>query len=1783
MELPQTTWDSRPPTARFQWRAFLREKAPELILLAILAAGAWLRFRGRNWDENQHLHPDERFLTMVESSIRIPSSLGEYFDTGASPLNPNNVGHTFFVYGTLPIFLVRFLAEWTGNSGYDEVVLLGRSVSAAFDLLTILFVYLVGRRLYSRRVGLLAAAFVAFSVLLIQHAHFFVVESFTVAFIAGGFYFAVRAMDTGRWADYLLFGLFLGMATASKIDAVTLAGVLVLAALIRLTGVSPERRAEEAAWSLLQLVAAAFVALLTFRIFQPYAFAGPSFFGVRLNPNWLSSLAELRRQAGGGVDFPPALQWANRPPILFAWKNMVLWGMGLPLGLAAWAGWGWAAVRIARWGWRHNLLPVVWTGAYFLWRSVGFTPSMRYQLPVYPTLALLAAWSLWEAWDAAGRAAPSRRAILRPLAGAVGFLVLLATAAWAVAFAGIYTQPMPRVEATRWIYSRLPAVVNLALDVEGERLFEPVAVPLDLTLTTGSPVDFTFIDDLQGTGRAVLTPAVIDLTPELGPRTLTFRIQDSADPATLIATATLTGPLPTAPDTRLEIPFDTQPPLFPGHTYYAQAELSGGGAVVLSGELELRVMDPAGGEQSQAIALPRETFSLAATAPYEATFTASLAGMTQGVVFPDISDPALSGGERTIIATLLHDAGAGPEPVAVANYTAMVSGEASQLEIPFDHPVMIEAGQLYILRLESAGAGALVLRGSVIVNESTWDDGLPLRLGALDINGRYTGLTQELYWPDDLDADLSGESDKLERLVDQLSQGDLLAISSNRQYGTTSRVPIRYPLTTAYYRALFDCQEPDSVVACGAQATVQGSANDLGWELVAVFENNPRLGPIEINDQLAEEAFTVYDHPKVLLFAPSSSYSAARVRDLLGAVDLTQIVHVLPGDAESAPPSLLLSEDRWEEQRAGGTWSEAFSPSSLLNRYPAIAVIVWWGAIALIGLIALPITRFAFPGLADGGYPLARIVGLVAVAWGAWMLGSVEVPFGQASILLVVVAIAALSLFLALRDREGLKSYFTSRRKEILFTEAIALAFFALDLAIRLGNPDIWHPSKGGEKPMDLSYLTAVLRSTSFPPFDPWFSGGYINYYYYGFVLVGIPIRLLGILPTIGYNLAIPTLFALLALAAYSVAYNLVARFQPGEMMRWRKLSPRLAGIAAALSIVVLGNLGTVRMIYEGFKRIGTPEGQETGTALVGIVHAARGALRFATLESGLPYGIDSWYWDPSRAIPPENGEPGPITEFPFFTFLYADLHAHMISRPIAILCLAWMLSWLLAADQRRPRQLLEIALGLLLGGLAFGALRPTNLGDYPTYWGMGAVAAAAAPWLRERKITVRVVIEGALYAALLLGLSYLLYYPYYHWYGQAYGAVDSWAGSRTPLSAYFTIHGLFLFVLLSWMLWESVHWMSTTPVSALAKLRPYLGVIGLSVLLVIGTTAVLVARGYVVGLFVVPAVGWAGVLFLRPGTPLEKRLALTLFAAGAALTLLVEIVVIVGDIGRMNTVFKFYLQVWEMFGIAGAAALYWLLSASPTWRPSVRQLWGIAFWALVFSAALYPVLASVAKIRDRWEPNAPHSLDGMAYMPYVTYHDIGSTTLAEDAAAIRWLQQEVEGTPVIVEAHIPEYRWGSRMTIYTGLPSVLGWNWHQRQQRVLGGDMEVWERAWDIEDFYLTRSVPEARAFLDEYDVSYIVVGRLERMYYESLNPCVDEGGGVSCDMSGRVVMRDCGSSCPFEIPVEECATLDPQGDPATLACPSGGLAKFEEMAAAGMLRAAFREGQTVIYEVVR
>jgi 4-amino-4-deoxy-L-arabinose transferase-like glycosyltransferase len=456
------------------------------------------------------------------------NSLAEYWDTANSSLNPHNRGHGFYVYGTLPLYLARYAVEWVyGQSGFNEMTNVGRFLSALADLLTVLFVYLVAVKAYNKRVGLLAASFSAFAVLQIQNSHFFTVDTFTTLFAMMAVYFAVRVAydqidfpndsvnnlsgqssvvenaarikknNIASIKSYLSkflrnpifslslgFGLVLGLAASSKVSAAPLAILLPAALIIRLVGVRGQTRRQLAQNALAYLILAGFVSLFVFRIFQPMAFSGPGFFGLTLNQAWVANLRELQTQANGDVDFPPALQWARRP-VWFAWENLVRWGMGLPFGLLAWTGFLWVGWRMIKGEWRKHILLWGWTALIFVWQSLIFNPSMRYQLLIYPILAIFAAWAVvrlynWGKSNDADSPHPTSSYIndtdtktgqynskskswVRILAIIVGGGVLFATTLYAYSFSNIYTRPITRVEASRWIYQNIPGPINLPI------------------------------------------------------------------------------------------------------------------------------------------------------------------------------------------------------------------------------------------------------------------------------------------------------------------------------------------------------------------------------------------------------------------------------------------------------------------------------------------------------------------------------------------------------------------------------------------------------------------------------------------------------------------------------------------------------------------------------------------------------------------------------------------------------------------------------------------------------------------------------------------------------------------------------------------------------------------------------------------------------------------------------------------------------------------------------------------------------------------------------------------------------------------------------------------------------------------------------------------------------------------------------------------------------------------------------------------------------------------------
>ncbi|MDF1515156.1 MAG: glycosyltransferase family 39 protein, partial [Anaerolineae bacterium] len=422
-----------------------------VLLVIVLILAAWVRFFNIGWDQGTHLHPDERYLTMVASAIRFPSELSAgnrnalcsssntclnlYWNSRQSPLNPANYDqYANYVYGTIPLFLTRATGSLldtacsiTGDmthpslmryfatglrqlvlgtnepcyqghyTGYGGLHLVGRALSALADLCTLTGLVLMTRALYGDRTAILAGLLYAFAVLPIQHAHFFVVDSFATVFVVWSLYFCVMAYQRHTPLFLIGAGIFTGLAVASKISVWPLAGIVGLTGLFLYINDAPVPESDRLNQSfaiIFTLMLSGLCAAIAFRVGQPYAFEGPGFFDVKLNPNWLITMKDIRELMSGARDVPFGHQWANRMPVVFPFRNMIFWGLGIPLGLTAWIGWGTLGWQIWKKVQFENAILWTWATVFFFYQSTQWVKSMRYLLPIYPVFAILAAWVL---------------------------------------------------------------------------------------------------------------------------------------------------------------------------------------------------------------------------------------------------------------------------------------------------------------------------------------------------------------------------------------------------------------------------------------------------------------------------------------------------------------------------------------------------------------------------------------------------------------------------------------------------------------------------------------------------------------------------------------------------------------------------------------------------------------------------------------------------------------------------------------------------------------------------------------------------------------------------------------------------------------------------------------------------------------------------------------------------------------------------------------------------------------------------------------------------------------------------------------------------------------------------------------------------------------------------------------------------------------------------------------------------------------------------------------------
>ncbi|NWJ94505.1 MAG: tetratricopeptide repeat protein [Chloroflexi bacterium] len=1662
-------------------------------LMLILVVGGAFRFQALDWDQGQWFHPDERAIvnavitlnkvvtsgdpkdssgprrdvqfpynglgffmpdgadirpaTPAEAQLyrdaqldgntyslppnvvlpneKIPDKAFNFWNAAYSPLNPH-----FFAYGSLPMYLIKFSGDLmtlvTGENwgDYGNLMLVGRFLAVLWSLGTIILVFLLGRRAFGpvlgqRRgeaIGLLAAAFLAVSVLDIQLAHYLTFDVPLTFFITLVVYVAIGHMRTGtRWSA-VRTGLAVGLALACKISAAPVVMVAVIAALLYGLYGSAKHSGEQIGRpqtkplpnevgrylsaalvrrllgrTLVNLLLIGLATLVAWFVTMPYAFIDFT--------SWSTRVIEEAGMSRGIADLPYTRQYIGTIPFLYQAGNLVQWGLGWPLGVLALSGLAFGLWRLLGRRFKAEVLLYSWLIPYILITFTSEVKFNRYMLPILPILIILAARLIVEkatspkaqVADDTTTPLPSEKVrFYRRLKGvklrvwvAAGLTLFTFgwTTVWAISFSQIYSQEQPMTQASRWMYQNMPVG---------------------------------------------------------------------------------------------------------------------------------------------------------------------------------------------------------------ASYTTEM-----------------------------------------------WDEGMPRLMDSVNFGSKnWRNIPLDIY------GDASNYS-KVQYFISQFKEADYIIISSNRLYATMPKLPWRYPVQIRYYELLF--------------------SEKLGYKQVATFTDYPTIPllDIPINDDKADESFTVYDHPKVMIFKKTQQFTDEQYNGLFAnsvkapqiprrqvtSSDLPQ-VNVRNGDG--ALDSTTAGLANYYDIKDGNHIStksllldkpvdqlptiDDIGWFTLANENQWLAVLVWYLLAQVLGLLGLPLLLRACRRLPDRGYILAKPVGAMVVALVIWVLVWTQQVMNTVSTAYIALTLVALgAAWVWWRNRTEIFSWLSQNRKLILIEELVFVVAFGVWLLVRIGNPDLWHPYFGGEKPMEFTHLNGILHSPYFPPYDPWFSDGYINYYYYGQYIVATWIKLTGITPSISFNLALPLLYGFVCAGGFSLAFNLAQNYrqhrirETGEPSNRKIGGPVGCGLFGMFIFAVAGNFDGFIQILQRFQ------------VLVDLANFFKLYPETAQVVTKFDY------FRSTRIIGGTN-----ISEFPYFSFLYGDLHAHLINLPFTLVALALALN-LVSTDWSgydetdcnvvsrvalRLNRLFDgtFLLPLLLAAL-LGLLAATNIWDLPTYFGIITVAfflglfrrpptpskasnlLDAAPSvdtasvddagqikrLRPRFDPLGMLLDAAITVIIMggiLALSYAFYWNFFSHYQALYGEIAT-TRNRSPLLYWLVIFILPIFILISYLIWSYASWLKPGPkptsglstddnkkresVSAIQLTLPgfnlqwrrpelafslggteggynydsidlgeappprpnpkkplrinwwavpwllllLLGLVGF------GITALIMPDRLVTVLGLLLTFAALFLIVMRsfdpdPAQADEARQPQNLFlrlliVTSMAVVAGVETVYLVDDLSgsdslhRMNTVFKFYYQVWTMLTLATAFAAYilwtrWVwpkvggLIRGGSWRIAGRLVWLLVAVFLVGSVSIYPILAAPGKWSERSStPLPPATLDGLAYFDNLrevrgmpNMERFRAFDMKYEAQSLHEFYQKISGTPVVMQISIWPYRGGgSWISINTGLPTVLGWDHHETQQRY---SEQIFARSEEgavvgcVRDFYNTPDIGYALKILNHYHVTYVHLGVIER-----------------------------------------------------------------------------------------
>lgn len=958
-----------------------------------------------------------------------------------------------------------------------------------------------------------------------------------------------------------------------------------------------------------------------------------------------------------------------------------------------------------------------------------------------------------------------------------------------------------------------------------------------------------------------------------------------------------------------------------------------------------------------------------------------------------------------------------------------------------------------------------------------------------------------------------------EYYAEQFSSIDYLFLQSKRPYGSTLQAPDDFPMINQMFRALF--------------------AEQLGFRVLKVINNPPRIGPLELTTDLEDETARIYDHPKIIIFEKVETLSKEAIRE--------RILN---------PPAWVRSITREEilslqEDRPVFAQPTSFSP---LRWYIAIQVL---GALAFLLMFPL-LTR-----LPDRGWSVAKPVGIAMFAWGSWILASIgmwDATFNQRWFVFALMAAGAGSI--ACVFWQPLLQWIRHNWKQLVVMEILFLVLWSVFLGIR-----VYHPANHeGEKPMNVSFINATYRAMEFPPEDPWYSGNPVNYYYYGHMMYSTVAEWSGMAPQYVLNVAGTSVTALVGLAVFGLVFAFTRKrllallgvwlavfltpltafmqglsFASGNSSNWYNLERIFSG-SVGREGQALPAMPTWAELYSHIPNLY----QWAYTCMLGYLgQANEDQWRFI---QSLSYHDLFW---PSRTVIPGSA----ANEYPFWSHLFLDFHAHMLVWPFTLAFL--MVLYGFFSRHHKETNLCEtLGLSAILA-LLLGTITCTNTWDLPGA-GIALILAVLLKFWRESDLvaehgTRHVFLSPATLQSLarlpiapILGifvLSIVMLFPFHFSFESRVNSIGLMSEGQT--SPY------------TWVLWWApMLFPLIAAVLGWAFFRPDGG---FSI-----TRSVLFTGGFVTSVLSAVFLQWFFRLRLKPGfadedVPLfawlyasdeyytlvtfADRMPLDFTILGLMLPFLAMIffglwnrrqtcsdvfALLVGFIGlglslgiemlyikegwgiplhRWNTSFKFNLQVWMYLAIFAPVAILFV------WRHlgAMGRAWGGGFglvylWAkrvafvslflflLLLSLPMTVIMPAQVMFTDgaRFNRDALQPLPTLDGSLFLKERNYGTWT------AVHWFNRFVEGTPTILEMPDGYYNSVSRFSVHTGLPTVIGWA-HHVGERIADGALRErvkYDRTVDADTIYLTRNKEEARELLSQYGVEYVVYGDLEATF---------------------------------------------------------------------------------------